>query len=98
MRRYYLTLPSYYLGDLTLYLTVSITYLLITYAGRQAGKQAGHIVLHVHTYTTSIENSTIYLATVAPLRPFSSLSQGIRTPQLQIHGKERELITSVLCL
>lgn len=71
---YYLTLRSYYLGDLTLYLTVSITYLLITYtcmqcsavqvdrqAGRQAGIRtsirAGHIVLLVHTYTTSIENS-----------------------------------------
>lgn len=47
MRRYYLTLPSYYLGDLTLYFTVSITYLLIMYTcmqcstGRQADRQAG---------------------------------------------------------
>lgn len=49
MGRYYLTLPSYYL---TLYLTVSITYLLITYTcmlystGRQTGARtsirAGH--------------------------------------------------------
>lgn len=76
-------------------------------AGRQAyirtSIRAGHIVflyivLHVHTYTAYIENSAIYLASQLLLRPFSSLSQGIRTPQLQIHGKERELVTSVLCL
>lgn len=138
---YYLTLLSYYLGDLTLYLTVSITYLLITYTcmqcstGRQAGRQyrqadrqadrhtykhmcRAHSLLvnslarsYIHIHCTLHPSRTVLpicLATVAPLRPFPPLShQGIRTPQLkmhvyttakQVHGKERELVTSVLCL
>lgn len=65
--------------------------------GRQAGIRtsirAGHIVLHVHTlhipYTTSIENSTIYLATVAPATPFSpfSLIKGYELPSCKYMGR-----------
>lgn len=79
---YYLTLPSYYLGNLNIVLDCfdyilahhvymhAVQYSTGRQAGRQAGRQtgirtsirAGHIVLHVHTYTTSIENSATYIS------------------------------------